>query len=707
MLSVNFFNNHIMPIVFDICRIGKEESVASGIKAAAAKGIEYLLVMENGRPFGIVALNSLLSEIDRLSDLVWQDFTDSHFYLVQEEDLEQLQLQEIPDRFVLIQKGSEYAGVMDLKHTPSYYKQMLYGTIGIMDSILNSAYNGIIALDEGKNIVGINKSAADFYGVEEKDVIDQPLKVKIPQSALNDFIFELEPSVLNKLQIGNKYVQANRTSMRIRGRIAGGISVFQDITNSEAVNKELAVVKENEKFLESVIANSYDGIYLTDRNGLTLAVNQSYERITGIDKEQLVGKHMKNLVAQGLLSDYITDDVVAQKKPITHNQTIRNGKKVVITGSPIFDENGVVTKVITNVRDITELINLEKKLLISNEVTNLYQKELFREVSTENIVCRSRKFAETIELAKRVSSKDSTVLILGETGAGKEIVARYIHMNSKRKNSHYVKINCGSIPANLLESELFGYVPGSFTGASSKGKVGMFELASEGTLFLDEIGEMPIDLQSSLLRVLQDGEVIRVGDTKSRKVNVRIIAATNRNLEEMISKGTFRSDLFYRLNVVSIYVPPLRERLEDIPALAEHFISRLNEKYDEKKVITSNFINQLLRMDWPGNIREMSNFIEKQFVISDDDIMNIVVNYQTGAPEIETGSSGITVNGIIPLNDAIKEVESILVGRAMRKCRTTYKAAELLKVSQPTFFRKYKEYYGEELQGKDGQEEDE
>jgi len=299
------------------------------------------------------------------------------------------------------------------------------------------------------------------------------------------------------------------------------------------------------------------------------------------------------------------------------------------------------------------------------------------------------------------------VLILGETGAGKEIVARYIHLSSKRKNSHYIKINCGSIPPNLLESELFGYVPGSFTGASSKGKVGMFELANEGTLFLDEIGEMPIDLQSSLLRVLQDGEVIRVGDTKSRKVNVRIIAATNRNLEEMIAKGTFRSDLFYRLNVVSIYVPPLRERTEDIPALAEHFISRLNEKYEERKVITSNFINQLLKMDWPGNIREMSNFIEKQFVISDGDIMDTIVNYQSGAPENETGGSGITVNGIIPLNEAIREVESILVGRAMKKCRTTYKAAELLKVSQPTFFRKYKEFYGEESQGKDGNGDDE
>ncbi len=701
MLSTTFFSRHVPPIMYDTYIVSKEDSITAAIKNAAAKRINYLLVMENGRPMGITTLHSILAEIDQLPNLSWENLADSNFHLAQKDELDRFQFHNVSERYILVQKDSEYIGIMDLECTPSHYEQLLDGVINIMDSILNSLYNAIIALDENRNVVVINKSAADFHYIEEKDVIDRPLSITLPQSTLNNVIFESEPSVQNKCRIGDKDLLANRTVMSIHGRVVGGISVFQDITNSEEINKELALVKENEKYLESVIANSYDGIYITDRNGLTLAVNQSYERITGISKEQLIGKYMKNLVEQGLLSIYITDDVVSHKKPITHTQNIRNGKKVVITGSPIFDEAGNVTKVITNVRDITELISLEKKLLISNEMTNLYQKELFKDLTTESIVCQSKKFAETIELAKRVSSKDSTVLILGETGSGKEIVARYIHLSSKRKNSHYIKINCGSIPANLLESELFGYVPGAFTGASSKGKVGMFELANEGTLFLDEIGEMPIDLQSSLLRVLQDGEIIRVGDTKSRKVNVRIIAATNRNLEEMIAKGTFRSDLFYRLNVVSIYVPPLRERLDDIPALAEYFINRLNEKYGEGKVITSNFINQLLKLNWPGNIREMSNFVEKQYVISDDDIIDTIVNYQTGAPEDETISSGITVNGIIPLNEAVKEVESILVGRAMKKCKTTYKAAELLKISQPTFFRKYKEFYSEETQGRD------
>lgn len=698
MLSTKFFSNHIIPTIFPITIFDRNESILSCIKSSAAKEIVYFLIVDNNTPLGIVKLHCLMEKIDRLHELNWQVFINKDFCIVEEKQLEELVFENVPNRYLLIQKDDDYIGVIDLDSAYDHYDQTLNGAINIMDALMNSFHNGLIALDENRNIIVLNKSAADFYKINEIDCIDKPLKTTLPDSSLNSVMFDSDMPIQSIIPIGDKYIQANRTPLIIRGRVAGGISVFQDVTNTETMNKELQIVKENAKFLESVIENSYDGIYITNRDGLTLAVNQSYERITGIKKEQLIGKYMKNLVEEGLLSVYITDDVVKQKKPITLNQKIDNGKRVVITGSPIFDEAGNVTKVITNVRDITELINLEKRLLISNEMTNLYQKELFKEAAEENIVCRSKKFTETIKLAKRVSSKDSTVLILGETGTGKEIVARYIHLNSNRKNKHYIKINCGSIPANLLESELFGYVPGAFTGAHPKGKVGMFELAHEGTLFLDEIGEMPIDLQSSLLRVLQDGEVIRVGDTKSRKVDVRIIAATNRNLEEMIANGTFRSDLFYRLNVVSIYVPPLRERLDDIPALAEHFIERLNEKYNEGKVITSNFIDQLLKMDWPGNIREMSNFVEKQYVISDDVIMDTIINFQPGTPTSDKNTSGITVNGIMPLNDAVKEVESILVGRAMKKCRTTYKAAELLKVSQPTFFRKYKEYFGEEEQ---------
>jgi transcriptional regulator with PAS, ATPase and Fis domain len=258
-----------------------------------------------------------------------------------------------------------------------------------------------------------------------------------------------------------------------------------------------------------------------------------------------------------------------------------------------------------------------------------------------------------------------------------------------------VRVNCGAIPENLIESELFGYVKGAFTGAISSGKLGLFELANKGTIFLDEIGELPLSMQSKLLHVLQEGVVTRIGDVNEIKLDVRVVTATNRNLESMVFEGKFRSDLYYRLNVMNIEVPPLRDRIDDIPGLAEKTIYNLNKKYVEEKIITKNFINLLIDRDWPGNVREMQNFIEKQFVISDENIMD---SFIISDEIISNAESKIMIKGIIPLRDAIKEVEKILVTRAMKQTNNTYKAAELLETSQSTLFRKYKEILGEALE---------
>ena len=407
---------------------------------------------------------------------------------------------------------------------------------------------------------------------------------------------------------------------------------------------------------------------------------------------------MKDLVAKGILSTSITQDVVEKKEVITRTQTNANNKEVFITGNPIFDEEGNVHHVITNVRDITELISLNKKLQAEIDRADLYQSQLMKESSDENIVCNSQEFSSILNIARKISRMDSTVLILGETGVGKEIVAQYIHKHSMRDDKPYIKINCGAIPQNLLESELFGYVPGAFTGASAKGKSGMFELADTGTLFLDEIGELPINLQSALLRVLQDHEVTRVGGQKSKKVDVRIVAATNRNLEEMIEEGTFRSDLYYRLNVVSVNIPPLRERKDDIPKLAEKTLENLNQKYGVHKVMSPHFIRHLLRCDWPGSIRELRNFIEKQFVLSDENILDAPVTSsfaakQTPSAEEESSSSTSIETPLPTYAQARETMERDLIKRAMKQGGSTYKAATLLDMSQPTFFRKYKEHF--------------
>lgn len=458
---------------------------------------------------------------------------------------------------------------------------------------------------------------------------------------------------------------------------------------------------ENEKYFESVFDNSYDGISITDNKGFFLKINKSYERITGINRSQLIGHTAKELVANGLLSREVNSLVVAKGKSVTINQTI-NQKTLTVTGSPIFDMKGNVDKVITNVRDLTDIITLEKQFNLAQEISNFYQKQLHSTIGAENIVCESEVFKDVLEIAKRAAARNSTVLISGETGTGKEVIAKYIHQNSDRRNQNYLKVNCGAIAPNLLESELFGYVGGAFTGANPKGKIGVFEIANHGTVFLDEIGELPLSSQAALLTVLQEGEFTKVGDNKSQKTDVRIITATNRSLTDMIESGTFREDLYYRLNVISICVPPLRDRLRDIPKLIELFIYDLNMKYNEKKIVTLNFINQLMNLSWPGNVREMKNFIEKQFVMADEDILDSIVTTPAMAQKNKNPvlSSILTVNGLPPMEEASKELERILVTRAMEQSKSTYEAANLLKMTQSTFYRKYREILGNQESNK-------
>ena len=573
----------------------------------------------------------------------------------------------------------------------SRVRAKLVGDPDTLNTLFDSEPSGIVIIDENANILGVNKAAEDLLRISAEEAENNSISMFTPKVFYNYILMFKDFKAEFYFPRIDKYIMTMCTILKGTDGIKGSIIYFQDVTPERKTKMELKAVKENENELKNLIEASYDGIYITDCNGLTLYVNKSHERISGIKATELIGKYMQEIVNDGLVSRHITSRVVSGKAPITVEQTLVNGKKVVITGSPIFGDDGKVRKVITNVRDITELIELEKDLKETKEIAERLKSELLANIRKESIVCESASFQTTLNLAKRVASKDETVLILGETGAGKEVIAKYIHSHSNRKNSNYVKINCGAIPANLLESELFGYVNGAFTGAKKTGKIGMFELANNGTIFLDEIGELPINLQASLLRVLQEGEIIRIGDSKSVKVNVRVIAATNRNLEKMIEEGTFRLDLYYRINVISITVPPLRERKDDIPGLAELFIDKLNNKYNEKKTITLNFINYLKRNEWSGNVRELENFITKQYIMSDDDIID---KPQLGYGEASKGN--IEVNGLIPLKDAYHDVEAALLKRALEAGKTTYKAADLLQVSQPTFCRKYKEIFGEE-----------
>lgn len=442
------------------------------------------------------------------------------------------------------------------------------------------------------------------------------------------------------------------------------------------------------KILKSVIDSSYDAIFVCDHNAVGLMMNEAYTRMTGVKPDELIGKKMEDLVKEGIISSSATLKVLEEKRSVTIVQSVK-GKELLVTGNPVFNEKGEITHVVSNLRDISELNRLREEIKENRELKERYLNELKRmkqkeleELHLDGVIAQSDEIIEALNLAKKLAKVDTTVLLLGESGVGKEVFANIIQSASPRANKPYIKVNCAAIPEHLLESELFGYERGAFTGAYEL-KKGYFEQADGGTIFLDEIGEMSLELQAKLLRVLQNYEIVRVGSTKPIKVDVRVISATNRDLEKMVEEGKFRNDLFYRLNVVPIRIPPLRERKADIPPLAYSFLNKINKRYGLNKRFSVDVIEQFERYDWPGNIREMENLIERLVITSDDDIITIenLPDHLLGVEELPRTKS---------LKDTLEQVERKIIRDAIKKYKTTRKAAEALGVSQSTIVKKMK-----------------
>lgn len=466
----------------------------------------------------------------------------------------------------------------------------------------------------------------------------------------------------------------------------------------EQLAKNRALVKE----LNAVVDSSYDGIYIADARGNTLRVNKAYERITGFKKTNLIGENLRTLVKKGYFSSSTTLKVMESKKTVTIVQRLKNGKKILCTGNPIFNEDARLDKVLTNVRDITELEELKKQLDRAEELKDRYLSKAIRlqqqQLQLDDIIAESDTMQKILDQCIKVAEFDSSVLILGESGVGKEVIAKIIHKSSKRRDGPFMKINCGAIPENLLESELFGYEGGAFTGANKNGKPGLFELADGGTLLLDEIGELPFQLQVSLLRVIQERDFIRIGGTKPVNTDVRLLFATNRNLEELVERGQFREDLFYRINVIPIKIPPLRERIADIRPLTEFFLNKIQSRYGVKKKISEEAIEMLLRNNWPGNVRELENVIERITVLTQDYIIRPEhlpenINISIAGKNVDSAAEqrkNATITDIIPLKEAVEALENQLIQQALDIYGSTRKAAKVLKISQASIVRKTK-----------------
>ena len=447
-------------------------------------------------------------------------------------------------------------------------------------------------------------------------------------------------------------------------------------------------MRELSDYWDSIMDVLDDGIYITDRLGKTLMVNRRYEELTGLKRDDLVGRTVKELVKEGKFDVVLNPDIVKTGMPKTVIQTTKVGKKVVLNGHPVFDPAHKVALVVTFVRDITSLSKIKEQLAYQQELLERFSEGEFYargERIQHRLVFASRPMQNLLELTGSLAATDATVLLLGETGVGKDVLARHIHGKSQRAGQAFFKVDCTAIPPNLVESELFGYDPGAFSGADRKGKPGFFEMAHKGTLFLDEIAELSLVMQGKLLRILQDRETLRIGSTRVKKVDVRIIAATNRNLVEAVAEGTFRRDLFYRLQVAVVQIPPLRERKEDILPLVHHFLQIFNTKYRKNLTLTPEAESVLEHYSWTGNVRELENLIHGLVIMIQKDRAGSADLPPNMLPSMRDGQCR-------SLHAVLADMERELLRKGLAACGSVSALAKHFNVDRTTIFRKLKKH---------------
>ncbi|MTI81870.1 MAG: CBS domain-containing protein [Firmicutes bacterium] len=534
-------------------------------------------------------------------------------------------------------------------------------------------------MDDEKNVLGILtvfrlidavRAGADFNEPVDQ-VMDKNLHIVDEDTSFS----EISNKPIDRLIILNN--QKRLTGVLTKIDLIN--KVHNALINTEV---ELSETTEVNKELRSIIEAFYDAVIVVDNHGLVLMVNNKYFRLQGHAKD-ISGEHVDNI-------DIDEHDKIIQ----VYHDVIKSGKvssikyqseqsELVLTASPVLDENNHPIRVIITIRDLTELNKLKlQSEKAFQELNSLRAKE------QKDFIYKSNKMVHLVNKVLRVSRVDSTVLITGESGVGKEVIAKSIHRNSYRSEGPFIQINCGAIPEHLIESELFGYEKGAFTGANKEGKPGMMELANGGTLLLDEVGDLPLNLQVKLLRALQEQEIFRIGGRYPIKLDIRILAATNKDLSQLIKENKFREDLFYRLNVVPIHIPSLRERWEDILPLAMYNLDKFNHKYNMTKTFSSEVCRLFEKYSWPGNVRELSNQVERLVIMSDSNVIEanqLPDNFFIDEQKIPFK---IKVDKIVPLKDAREALEMELINLAFKKYGSLRSAGEALGVAHSTLLRK-------------------
>lgn len=550
----------------------------------------------------------------------------------------------------------------------------------------------------------VNANAADYIGHRREELIDRrTLDIVHPEDR-----DKLKANALAMLSGGNdtpyeyrvitkdgqvRWIIETVTSIMYKGRPA---------VLGNSMNTSWTLSRMDVGIVQAIIDAVHDGVYVTDMDGYFIAANKGFERITAISRNELAKQHTNYLIEKQYISETVNLEVMSDQKSRSKLIRYPSGKDVLVTAAVVWDKNRRPVGLVSTMRDLTELNRMQKKLVHSSILVEKYKKNLDLlseklELSKQEFITHTSEGRHVLELADKVAGSSVTVLITGESGVGKDVVARYIHERSTRADKGaFIKVDCAALPATLLESELFGYEKGAFTSASSEGKRGLLEAADKGTLFLDEIGELPYQLQSKLLNVIQDKEIKRIGGLAVHPVDVRIIAATNRDIEEMVRNRTFRQDLYYRLSVVPIHIPPLRERREDIIPLVLHFLKHFNTIYSAENYVFKDTLDYLKQYAWPGNVRELKNMIERFVIVNPDTEIQIADIKAEMTSQGKFGSTGFgrikMHNRVGPLKDNLRQLEEELIKAALDMHPTLADAADDLGIDISTLTRKKRKH---------------
>ncbi|KXG76181.1 sigma-54 interaction domain-containing protein [Thermotalea metallivorans] len=560
----------------------------------------------------------------------------------------------------------------------------------LLNTLVDISADGIVAIDTEENVTYLNTAAARLLGVESKDYIGKKMKELIEDTTLYRVMKTREIELGIVFSKNKRDFIANRTPIFHKDQVVGALAIFTDMTDYNRMDRALMAEKEHSRILETIFETAYDWIVVVNREGIVTMMSQTYLDFLELKKEEAIGKHVTQVIPNTRMH------IVAKtgKAEIGDIQEIK-GNYMIATRLPVIVDGkviGAVGKV--NFKDISDFNTMAKKVSKMEKELEYYREALKKEragkYSFENIVGTSPSIVRVKNISKKAAKSDSNVLILGESGTGKELFAHAIHNFSHRANGPFIKVNCAAIPSELLESELFGYEEGAFTGAKKGGKLGKFELAEKGSIFLDEIGDMDIKMQAKLLRVLQEKEIERVGGTKTKKIDVRIIAATNKKLEVLVEQGKFREDLYYRLNVMTIHIPPLRERIADMRAITKHLLNKLSHHMGIIVTgISDEAMNYLMNYSWPGNVRELENVLERALNLLDKE--TVIETHHLPRKIIE--NSHQICHEIEDFKTAMERLEREMIDNCLKAVNGNKKeAAKRLGISRTSLYQKIEKY---------------